>query len=134
MEPSFLRARDFLLARREDYAGAYAGFAWPKLDRFNWALDFFDAQARGNERAALWIVNENGTEEKFSFELMRKRSNQVANFLRAQGVKRGDRLLIMLPNVAALWEITLAVLKLGAVASPATVLLSHTSGAFWLIA
>jgi acetyl-CoA synthetase len=124
MATSFLQARDFLLARREDYAGAYAGFAWPKLDEFNWALDFFDAQARGNERPALWIVNESGAEEKFSFEQMRKRSNQVANFLRAQGVKRGDRLLVMLPNVAALWEITLAVLKLGAVASPATVLLS----------
>jgi acetyl-CoA synthetase len=124
MASSFLQARDFLLARREDYAGAYAGFAWPKLDEFNWALDFFDAQARGNERPALWIVNESGAEEKFSFEQMRKRSNQVANFLRARGVKRGDRLLIMLPNVAALWEITLAVLKLGAVASPATVLLS----------
>ncbi len=124
MASSFLQARDFLLARREDYAGAYAGFAWPKLDEFNWALDFFDAQARGNERPALWIVNESGAEEKFSFEQLRKRSNQVANFLRARGVKRGDRLLIMLPNVAALWEITLAVLKLGAVASPATVLLS----------
>ena len=122
---TFLQARDFLLARREDYAAAYAGFAWPKLDRFNWALDFFDAQARGNERPALWIVNESGAEEKLSFARMSARSNQVANFLRAQGVKRGDRVLMMLPNVAPLWEITLAVIKLGAVASPATVLLSQ---------
>ncbi|HEX4926427.1 MAG TPA: AMP-binding protein [Burkholderiales bacterium] len=121
---AFLEARDFLLAKREDYAGAYAGFQWPKLDEFNWALDFFDAQARGNERPALWIVNESGAEEKLSFEAMRKRSNQVANFLRGQGLKRGDRLLIMLPNVVPLWEITLAVLKLGAVLSPATVLLT----------
>lgn len=121
---AFFEARDFLLDRREDYAAAYAGFQWPKLDKFNWALDFFDAQARGNECPALWIVNESGAEEKLSFEEMRKRSNRVANFLRAQGMKRGDRLLIMLPNVVPLWEITLAVLKLGAVASPATVLLS----------
>ncbi len=121
---AFIQARDFLLARREDYAAAYAGFAWPKLDEFNWALDFFDPMARGNERPALWIVNESGMEEKLSFEQMRKRSNQVANFLRAQGVKRGDRLVVMLSNVTALWEITLAVLKLGAVVSPATVLLS----------
>jgi acetyl-CoA synthetase len=121
---AFLAARDFLLARREDYAGAYAGFAWPKLDEFNWALDFFDAQAVGNARPALWIVNESGTEEKLSFEEMRQRSNRVANFLRAQGVKRGDRLLVMLPNVVPLWELTLAVLKLGAVLSPATVLLT----------
>jgi acetyl-CoA synthetase len=121
---AFVHARDFLLARREDYAAAYEGFTWPKLDTFNWALDFFDPQARGNERPALWIVNESGAEEKLSFEQIRKRSNQVANFLRAQGVKRGDRILVMLPNVVSLWEITLAVLKLGAVLSPATVLLS----------
>ena len=122
---AFLEARDFLLAKREDYARAFAGFAWPKLGQFNWALDFFDVQARGNERPALWIVNENGAEEKLSFARMSARSSQVANFLRAQGVKRGDRLLVMLPNVAPLWEITLAVIKLGAVASPATVLLSQ---------
>ena len=122
---AFLEARDFLLAQREDYAAAYARFAWPKLEQFNWALDFFDAQARGNERPALWIVNENGAEEKLSFARLSARSNQVANFLRAQGVKRGDRLLLMLPNVVPLWEITLAVIKLGAVASPATVLLSQ---------
>lgn len=121
---SFLEARDFLLTNREDYAAAYAGFRWPRLDAFNWALDFFDPQARGNTRPALWIVNESGAEEKLSFEEMRQRSNRVANFLRAQGVKRGDRLLLMLSNVVPLWEITLAVLKLGAVASPATVLLS----------
>jgi len=122
---SFLEARDFLLAKREDYAGAYAGFQWPKLDTFNWALDFFDAQAQGNARPALWIVNENGAEEKRSFDEMRRRSNRVANFLRAQGVKRGDRILLMLSNVVPLWEITLAVLKLGAVASPATLLLTR---------
>src|SRR6185437_1169277 len=122
---SFLEARDFLLAKREDYAGAYAGFQWPKLDTFNWALDFFDAQAQGNARPALWIVNENGAEEKRSFDEMRRRSNRVANFLRAQGVKRGDRIVLMLSNVVPLWEITLAVLKLGAVASPATLLLTR---------
>ncbi len=121
---AFLEARDFLLAKREDYAAAYAGFQWPKLDTFNWALDFFDAQARGNSRPALWIVTEGGAEEKLSFEEMRQRSNRVANFLRAQGVKRGDRILVMLSNIVPLWEITLAVLKLGAVASPATLLLT----------
>ena len=122
---AFLQARDFLLAKRADYAGAYAGFEWPKLETFNWALDFFDAEARGNERPALRIVNESGAEDQLSFDELRRRSSQVANFLRAQGVKRGDRLLVMLPNVVPLWEITLAVLKLGAVASPATVLLSR---------
>jgi acetyl-CoA synthetase len=123
---SFLEARDFLLGKREDYETAYRDFKWPKLEQFNWALDFFDVQARGNERAALWIVNENGAEHKLTFGEISACSSRVANFLRAKGVKRGDRLLVMLPNVVALWEITLAVIKLGAVISPATVLLSKS--------
>ncbi|PYQ57560.1 MAG: AMP-dependent synthetase [Acidobacteria bacterium] len=120
---SFLEARDFLLAHRDDYAAAFSGFRWPQLDRFNWALDFFDVQARGNDRTALWIVDDEGRETRLSFAEMAERSNRVANHLRALGVRRGDRVLVMLPNVAPLWEIMLAILKLGAVVSPATTLL-----------
>ncbi|HET9211690.1 MAG TPA: AMP-binding protein [Thermoanaerobaculia bacterium] len=120
---SFLAARDFLIVHRDDYAAAYSGFRWPELDRFNWALDFFDVQARGNERTALWIVDGEGRETRLSFAQMSERSNRVANHLRALGVRRGDRVLVMLPNVAPLWEIMLAILKLGAVVSPATTLL-----------
>ncbi|HEY4591464.1 MAG TPA: AMP-binding protein [Thermoanaerobaculia bacterium] len=120
---SFLEARDFLIAHRDDYAAAFAGFRWPRLDRFNWALDFFDVQARGNDRTALWIVDDEGHETRLSFAEMAERSNRVANHLRALGVRRGDRVLVMLPNVAPLWEIMLAVIKLGAVISPATTLL-----------
>ena len=47
---SFLEARDFLLAHRTDYDTARRDFRWPRLDRFNWALDYFDAMARGNDR------------------------------------------------------------------------------------
>jgi acetyl-CoA synthetase len=120
----FLAARDFLIAHRDDYAAACAGFRWPRLDRFNWALDFFDVQARGNDRTALWIVGDDGSETRLSFAEISARSNRVANFLRACGVRRGDRVLVMLPNVVPLWEIMLAVIKLGAVISPATTLLS----------
>ena len=58
----FLKARDFLFAHREDYHTAYREFRWPVLDRFNWALDYFDPMARGNDKPALWIVNEGGGE------------------------------------------------------------------------
>ena len=122
---AFVRARDVLLARRENYAAACKEFEWPRLDRFNWALDYFDAHARGNDRIALWVVNEDGTDSRMTFANMSQRSNRVANFLRAEGVKRGDRVLLMLPNVVPLWEVTLAVMKLGAVISPATTLLAH---------
>lgn len=120
----FLAARDFLLQHRSDYATAYAGFKWPQLKEFNWALDYFDAMAQGNDNPALWIIEEDGRESKLSFAEMSARSNRVANWLRKQGVKRGERILIMLGNEVPLWETMLAAIKLGAVVIPATTLLT----------
>jgi acetyl-CoA synthetase len=121
----FVAARDFLLRHREDYATAYRDFAWPKLDRFNWALDYFDVIARANVQPALWLVDEGGGETKLSFAALSERSNQIANALRSLGVRRGDRILVMLGNVAPLWECMLAAMKLGAVIVPATTLLTR---------
>ena len=120
----FISARDFLLGCREDYASACRDFQWPKLGRFNWALDYFDAMARDNAQPALWLVDEDGGETKLSFAALSERSNQIANSLRALGVRRGDRILVMLGNVAPLWECMLAAMKLGAVIIPATTLLT----------
>lgn len=121
---AFLRARDFLLAHREDYANAYRDFRWPQLNKFNWALDYFDNLARENENPALWIVDDSAPELKLTFAEMSRRSNQVANFLRAQGLRRGDRIVVQLPNHVAMWEIMLAAMKLGAVVIPAATLLT----------
>lgn len=121
----FLAARDFLIQHREDYETAYRDFQWPRLDRFNWALDYFDPMARDNDQLALWVVQEGGDETRISFAEMSARSNQVANYLRQQGVKRGDHILLMLENVVPLWETMLAAIKLGAVVIPATTLLGH---------
>jgi len=121
---SFLAARDFLLQNRTDYQIARDRFRWPKLTHFNWALDYFDGYARGNHKPALWIVDENGSELKLTYDEMSRRSNQVANFLKKQGVRRGDRIIVMLPNVIAMWEVMLAAMKLGAVVIPAATLLT----------
>jgi acetyl-CoA synthetase len=121
---AFLQARDFLLRHRDDYATASKDFAWPELTEFNWALDWFDEYARSNLAPALWVVEENGEETKLSFAELSARSNQLANWLRQQGVQRGDRILLMLPNQPALWETMLAAMKLGAVTIPATMLLT----------
>jgi acetyl-CoA synthetase len=118
----FLAARDFLLLHREDYATAYRDFRWPKLDRFNWALDYFDNIARENAEPALWLLDEDVGEAKLSFAALSERSNQIANALRSWGVRRGDRVLVMLGNVVPLWECMLALMKLGAVIVPATTL------------
>ena len=121
---AFTRARDFLLAHRTDYDTAYRDFRWPQLTEFNWALDHFDPLARGNDSTALHIVEEDGRETRRSFASLSARSDQVANWLRAQGVERGDRVLLMLGNELALWELMLACIKLGAVMIPATMLLT----------
>src|SRR5678815_1421669 len=89
----FLASRDFLIANHADYEGARKGFVWPRMPDFNWALDYFDPMAAGNDRPALWIVEESGRECRLSFAALAARSNQVANWLRARGAQRGDRLL-----------------------------------------
>lgn len=121
---SFIQARDFLRNHRTEYEKAHTGFEWPKLAHFNWALDYFDLYATGNDRPALIVISDDGREERMSFAELSARSSQVASWLRRQGVKRGDRVLVMLPNIAPLWEIMLAAIKLGAVLIPATTLLA----------
>ncbi|BDG06049.1 AMP-binding protein [Anaeromyxobacter oryzae] len=121
---TFRRARDFLIQHREDYETAYREFRWPVLDRFNWALDWFDIIAEGNARTALHIVEEYGAEVSVSYAELAERSNRVATYLRRHGVDRGHRILMMLPNCVQIWEIMLAAMKLGACVIPATTLLT----------
>lgn len=120
----FRQARDFLQAHREDYATAVRDFRWPELDAFNWAIDWFDAIAEGNSRTALHLVKEDGGETRLSYAELSARSTRVAAHLRRHGVERGHRVLVMLPNCPELWEVMLALMKLGAVMIPATALLT----------
>jgi acetyl-CoA synthetase len=121
---TFRAARDLLLGYLDDYEAARREFAWPELDEFNWALDWFDViAAEHQDRTALRIVADDGDGVSLSFGELAARSGQVANWLRGLGVRRGDRVLLMLGNVAPLWEIILATMKLGAVIIPASTLL-----------
>lgn len=125
MPDQFLAARDLLLRHRSDLEAARREFRWPVLDRFNWALDHFDRMAAGNEAPALRFVGPGDADSSVSFAEMGRRSNQVANFLRGLGVRRGDRILLLLGNVQALWEAMLGAMKLGAVVIPATTMLTE---------
>ena len=116
------RARDFLLANRTDYEAARAGFVWPRPERFNFALDWFDQVEPSRE--ALRIVSEGGALSR-TYGQLSAASNQLANLMRGLGVKRGDTLLLMLGNVEPLWVAMLAAMKLGAVVIPTTTLLSR---------
>ncbi|MFG1702147.1 AMP-binding protein [Nonomuraea sp. M3C6] len=118
----FRAARDFLLSA--DPATARRDFRWPELAEFNWALDWFDGvlAAETPDAVALKIVGVSSA--SFTFAELSARSNRVANWLHQQGVRRGDRILLMLGNQAELWESLLAAMKLGAVIIPATTLLT----------
>ncbi len=122
---AFKQARDFLFAHRINYATAHRDFRWPDLHEFNYALDWFDAElARGSQanNLALKIVGDDAATRTFA-ELSAA-SNRIANGLRGLGVKRGERILLMLGNVVPLWESMLAAMKLGAIVIPATTLLT----------
>jgi acetyl-CoA synthetase len=122
---AFKEAREFLFTNRSNYATAHAEFRWPQLEEFNYALDWFDAELAHGPLAhqpALKIIGDGAATRTFA-ELSAA-SNQIANGLRALGVKRGERILLMLGNVVPLWEVMLAAMKLGAVVIPATTLLS----------
>jgi len=119
----FIELRDRLLRESIPYAQALQSFHWPQVSHFNWAHDYFDRMARHNDTPALRVVDDAGGDLTLSFAALARRSNQVANFLAAKGLGPGDRVLIMLGNVVALWETMLATIKLGAVMIPATTLL-----------
>ncbi|ALG11053.1 AMP-dependent synthetase [Kibdelosporangium phytohabitans] len=118
---TFQSAREFLLAHRDDYGTAYREFRWPRPEWFNWALDWFDTLP--SDQLGLWIVEEDGTERKWTFGDLSTRSDLIAGWLRSVGVARGDRLILMLGNQGELWETILAAMKLGAVIIPASTLL-----------
>lgn len=113
-------ARDELLVARTDPARA-AAFAWPRFEGpFNWAIDWFDPMARGNDRPALIVVDDDGTHHERTFDELARRSDQVAAWLASRGVARGDAVLLMLGNQVELWESMLAIMKLGGVIAPTT--------------
>jgi acetyl-CoA synthetase len=121
---TFRAARDLLQTHRSDYQRALAEFRWPQLRHFNFGFDWFDVLAAEQpDVPALWIVHADGTEDRRSYAELSSRSAQLAAWLRAEGVDRGDRLLLVLGNVAPLWEVMLACIKLGVVVIPATTLL-----------
>jgi len=125
---AFSQAREFLLRHRTDYDAAMAGFRWPRLPRFNWAIDWFDEFARNNTRTALRIVHDVGDQPRevsATFAELSGRSTRVANWLHGRAVEKGDRILVMLPNTLPLWELMLGAMKLGAVIIPATTQLTR---------
>ena len=96
------------------------------LPHFNFATDVIDRMARERPEApALWWVSAaSGSEQRFNFRELAALSCQAANLLRANGVRRGDRVLLMLPRVPQWWIAMLGLIRMGAVPVPTTLLLT----------
>ncbi len=119
----FLHARDLLL-KAKNYNEAVLNFKWPVISKFNWALDYFDNMAKSNDNTALIFANDKGNERTVTYEEIRSRSNRVANFFRALGMNKGDRVFIMMDNSIELYEIILGIIKAGGAVIPGATLLS----------
>lgn len=86
-------------APSERYQAMHAGFSWQIPETFNFATDVVDRWAAGTDRPALLWENAAGDERAFNYSDLARLSCQLANVLRARGVEKGDRVIIMLPRV-----------------------------------
>jgi acetyl-CoA synthetase len=112
-----------VLPRLSTYDDVYRQFRWQVPDRYNIGVDVCDRWALSEpDRLALLHVKPDGSEDAISYGALRETSNRLANVLRAQGVGRGDRVAIMLPQMPEVAAAHIAIYKLAAVALPIAVL------------
>ncbi len=119
------RSEDYVCNRfvktSEDDQGALAGVTFENADQFNFAFDIVDEIAlKSPDKLAMLHVDAEGTERRFTFEDMMKASNRCANYFRSLGIKKGDRVMLVLKRHYQFWFSMLALNKIGAVAIPAT--------------
>lgn len=103
----------------DDYTTLYKNFAWDIPAHFNFGRDVVDAWARrAPDRPALIWCDDAGGEARFSFADIARQSNRFANALQEAGLRKGDRVIVMLPRLPQ-WQIAMiACVKLGAIPVP----------------
>lgn len=107
-----------MLSRTDTYAQLASSFQWRVPAAYNIGVDACDKWADGSGRLALIHEKSDGSQTRYSFDQIKARSNQLANALRRQGVRRGDRVAVYLPQAPETAVTHIAVYKLGAVAVP----------------
>ena len=106
---------------REDENGQLLGLEFADTDTYNFAFDTVDAIARREpEKLAMVHVANDMTERRFTFKDMKDASSQSANYFKSLGIKKGDRVMLVLKRHYQFWFAILGLHKLGAIAIPAT--------------
>ncbi len=126
---AFRAARDLLHEHRDAHDQACTLFDWPRPTHFNWAPERFDVIAADNHTPALLLIDDDGGSTTVGFAELSRRSDAVAGWLTSLGVRRGERVLVVLDQRLELWETLLACLKIGAVVIPTYTSLSQTQAA-----
>jgi medium-chain acyl-CoA synthetase len=103
-----------------DYDQEYAAFQWNVPEHFNFAGDVIDKWAEDPEKLAILWVDDEGREIRKTFRDLSRASKRLANLLTAQGVARGDVVLVILPRNIEWWETFTACIRMGAVVAPGT--------------
>ena len=110
----------------ENENGTPLSIKFKNTERFNFAFDLVDALAdKDPEKLAMLHISRDKTERRFTFKDLKKASNQCANYFKSLGIKKGDRVMLVLKRHYQFWYAILALHKLGAVAIPATNLLQE---------
>ncbi|WP_292366954.1 MULTISPECIES: AMP-binding protein [unclassified Methanoculleus] len=107
------------------YEDLCANFTIDVPEYYNFGFDVIDAWAKKdrNKLAMIW-VDQKGNEKKYTFFDLMRLSNQAVNICLKYGIKKGDRVMLMLPRTPEWWIFTIALIKLGAVYCPATTMLT----------
>ncbi len=107
-----------------NYAAERQNFHPEVPTQFNFASDVIGNWASDPNKLAMLWVGQSGEEKSIPFAHFAEQSSRAANAFAALGLKKGDRVLVMLPRIPAWWESVLGLIKLGVVAIPCTTLLT----------
>ena len=110
--------QNFIIPTEKD--GMITEIAFKNEDKFNFAFDVVDALGKSKpNKLAMLHISGDGVERRFTFSDMKKESARTANYFKSLGIKRGDRVMLVLKRHYQFWFSMLALNKLGAIAIPA---------------
>ena len=120
-KPQHTLVSEKFIQTTEDHRGALTAIHYHDIDQFNFAFDIMDelADTKGDQLAMMHL-DINRQERRFTFKDLKEKSNQAANYFRSLGIRRGDRVMLVLRRQYHFWISMLALEKIGAIAIPAT--------------